>query len=78
MHMARSATEVLSHFQKVTGASGHHAKKEALFDTIHGMVTADVAAAKAAGATDAMLAPFTETLGHLAAHKAQIVGMDLS
>ena len=75
--MPRSHTDVLSAFKSIEGLGSHEAKKEAVFGTIHGWLAADVAAAQALGATAAMLAPFTETMAHFAAHKAAIVATDL-
>jgi hypothetical protein len=75
--MPHSSTDILSHFQRIAGLSDHATKKAALFDTIHSMVAKDAAEAKALGATDAMLAPFTETMKAFEAHKAQIVATDL-
>jgi hypothetical protein len=62
----------------VTGVHGAAAKKSALFDVLHQMQTESVAEAKALGATDAQLEPFTKTQILLASMKAQIVAVDLN
>jgi hypothetical protein len=76
--MPHTRQEIHGHFQNVASKPDAMSKKSTLFDTIYGMQARAVSEAKALGATDAMLKPFTDDMATLLADKAHLVSIDLS
>lgn len=75
--MSHTPDTIRAAFKHIESLHGHDAKKEALFDLVQGMIVQSVADCRALGATDAQLAPFTDTIGHFTALKKEVVATNL-